>query len=64
MSQRAQAVDCCPARDMSYPACMYPSTRQVADVLRELGVAGDVRELPEPAPAAAVRLGGEDGAIL
>ena len=39
---------------------------KVASVLRELGVAGGVRELPEPAPtapAAAAQLGCEVGAI-
>src|SRR5262249_59820880 len=45
---------------------MHPSARHVADVLRELGVSGQVRELPEPAPtavAAARQLGCEVGAI-
>src|SRR2546429_6755867 len=45
---------------------MHPSARHVADVLRELGVTGQVRELPEPAPTAATaaaQLGCEVGAI-
>jgi prolyl-tRNA editing enzyme YbaK/EbsC (Cys-tRNA(Pro) deacylase) len=45
---------------------MHPSARHVADVLRELGVTGQVRELPEPAPTAitaAGQLGCEVGAI-
>ena len=45
---------------------MHPSAIHVASVLRELGVAGGVRELPEPAPtaaAAAAQLGCEVGAI-
>ena len=45
---------------------MHPTAIRVADVLRELGVSGDVRELPEPAPtaaAAAAQLGCEVGAI-
>jgi prolyl-tRNA editing enzyme YbaK/EbsC (Cys-tRNA(Pro) deacylase) len=45
---------------------MHPSALKVADVLRELGVSGDVRELPQPAPtaaAAAAQLGCEVGAI-
>lgn len=45
---------------------MHPSAIHVASVLRELGAAGDVRELPEPAPtaaAAAAQLGCEVGAI-
>jgi prolyl-tRNA editing enzyme YbaK/EbsC (Cys-tRNA(Pro) deacylase) len=45
---------------------MHPSAIHVASVLRELGVAGEVRELPEPAPtaaAAAAQLGCEVGAI-
>ena len=45
---------------------MHPTAIKVADVLRELGVAGDVRELPEPAPTAATaaaQLGCEVGAI-
>src|SRR5215468_12093650 len=45
---------------------MHPSARHVADMLRELGVAGQVRELPEPAPTAvtaARQLGCEVGAI-
>jgi len=45
---------------------MHPSAIHVASVLRELGVAGQVRELPEPAPtaaAAAAQLGCEVGAI-
>ena len=29
---------------------MHPSAVKVAGVLRELGVTGDIRELPEPAP--------------
>ena len=42
------------------------NTESFAGVLRELGVAGQVRELPEPAPtaaAAAAQLGCEVGAI-
>ena len=31
---------------------MHPSAVKVAGVLRELGVTGDIRELPEPAPTA------------
>jgi prolyl-tRNA editing enzyme YbaK/EbsC (Cys-tRNA(Pro) deacylase) len=45
---------------------MHPSAMKVAGVLRELGVTGDVRELPEPAPTAATaaaQLGCEVGAI-
>jgi len=45
---------------------MHPSADHVTDVLRELGVAGQVRELPEPAPTAATaaaQLGCEVGAI-
>src|SRR5215468_1761765 len=45
---------------------MHPSAIKVSGVLRELGVSGDVRELPEPAPtaaAAAAQLGCEVGAI-
>src|ERR1700728_220846 len=45
---------------------MHPSAAGVADALRALGVAGEVRELPEPAPtaaAAAAHLGCEVGAI-
>jgi|SRR6516162_8199388 len=45
---------------------MYPSAVRVAGVLRERGVTGDIRELPEPAPtaaAAAAQLGCEVGAI-
>src|SRR5215831_4106703 len=45
---------------------MHPTAIRVADVLRELGVPGDVRELPEPAPTAATaaaQLGCEVGAI-
>jgi prolyl-tRNA editing enzyme YbaK/EbsC (Cys-tRNA(Pro) deacylase) len=45
---------------------MHPSARHVADVLAALGAAGQVRELPEPAPtavAAAAQLGCEVGAI-
>src|SRR5215471_9769408 len=53
-------------RDLPYSVCMHPSAMKVASVLRELGVAGGVRELPEPAPtapAAAAQLGCEVGAI-
>jgi prolyl-tRNA editing enzyme YbaK/EbsC (Cys-tRNA(Pro) deacylase) len=42
------------------------NTEKFAGVLRELGVAGEIRELPEPAPtaaAAAAQLGCEVGAI-
>src|SRR5258708_36458449 len=45
---------------------MHPSAIHVASVLRELGVAGQVTELPEPAPTAATAaapLGCEGGAI-
>ncbi len=45
---------------------MHPSAIHVASVLRELGVAGQVTELPEPAPTAATaaaQLGCEVGAI-
>ena len=45
---------------------MHPTAVKVADVLRGLGVSGDVRELPEPAPTAATaaaQLGCEVGAI-
>jgi prolyl-tRNA editing enzyme YbaK/EbsC (Cys-tRNA(Pro) deacylase) len=45
---------------------MHRSAEHVADVLRELGVSGQVRELPEPAPTAvtaAAQLGCEVGAI-
>ena len=45
---------------------MHPTATKVADVLRELGVRGEVRELPEPAPTAATaaaQLGCEVGAI-
>jgi prolyl-tRNA editing enzyme YbaK/EbsC (Cys-tRNA(Pro) deacylase) len=45
---------------------MHPSVVNVADTLRALGVPGQVRELPEPAPtavAAAAQLGCEVGAI-
>jgi prolyl-tRNA editing enzyme YbaK/EbsC (Cys-tRNA(Pro) deacylase) len=47
-------------------AGMHPSAEHVARVLRDHGVAGQVRELPEPAPTAAVaaaQLGCEMGAI-
>src|ERR1039457_4533432 len=45
---------------------MHPSAVNVADALRALGVAGQVRELPEPAPTAATaaaQLGCGGGAI-
>jgi prolyl-tRNA editing enzyme YbaK/EbsC (Cys-tRNA(Pro) deacylase) len=45
---------------------MHRSAEHVADVLRELGISGQVRELPEPAPTAvtaAAQLGCEVGAI-
>ena len=45
---------------------MHPSAEHVARVLRDRGVAGDVEELPEPAPtaaSAAAQLGCEVGAI-
>src|SRR5437899_9657916 len=45
---------------------MHPSARHVADVLREQGVTGQVRELSEPAPTAATaaaQLGCPIGAI-
>ena len=45
---------------------MHPSAMNVAEVLRELGVPGEVRELPEPAPTAATaaaQLGCTVGAI-
>jgi prolyl-tRNA editing enzyme YbaK/EbsC (Cys-tRNA(Pro) deacylase) len=45
---------------------MHPSAQRVADVLASLGAAGQVRELPEPAPTAviaAAQLGCDVGAI-
>jgi prolyl-tRNA editing enzyme YbaK/EbsC (Cys-tRNA(Pro) deacylase) len=45
---------------------MHPSAIHVASVLRDLGVAGEVRVLPDPAPtaaSAAAQLGCEVGAI-
>ena len=45
---------------------MHASAMKVAEVLRELGVPGEVRELPEPAPTAATaaaQLGCTVGAI-
>jgi prolyl-tRNA editing enzyme YbaK/EbsC (Cys-tRNA(Pro) deacylase) len=45
---------------------MHRNAQHVADVLRTLGVPGQVRELPEPAPTAATaaaQLGCEVGAI-
>src|ERR1700758_1995223 len=45
---------------------MLPTAIKVAGVLRELGVTGDIRELPEPAPTAATaaaQLGCDVGAI-
>ena len=45
---------------------MHPSAMKVAEVLRELGVPGEVRELPQPAPTAATaaaQLGCTVGAI-
>ncbi|MGP8001247.1 MAG: YbaK/EbsC family protein [Streptosporangiaceae bacterium] len=45
---------------------MHPSTANVAAALRTLGVAGQVTELPQPAPtaaAAAAQLGCDVGAI-
>src|SRR5215469_321528 len=45
---------------------MHPSAERVAGLLRELGVPGEVRELPEPAPTAATaaaQLGCTVGAI-
>jgi prolyl-tRNA editing enzyme YbaK/EbsC (Cys-tRNA(Pro) deacylase) len=45
---------------------MHPSAEKVASVLRELGVPGEVRELPDPAPtavSAAAQLGCAVGAI-
>ena len=45
---------------------MHPSAMNVAEVLRDLGVPGEVRELPEPAPTAATaaaQLGCTVGAI-
>ena len=45
---------------------MHPSAVNVANALRALGVTGQVRELPEPAPTAATaaaQLGCEVGAI-
>jgi prolyl-tRNA editing enzyme YbaK/EbsC (Cys-tRNA(Pro) deacylase) len=45
---------------------MHPSAVHVAETLQALGVAGQVRELPEPAPTAAIaaaELGCEVGAI-
>jgi prolyl-tRNA editing enzyme YbaK/EbsC (Cys-tRNA(Pro) deacylase) len=45
---------------------MHPSAEHVAQVLRDHGVAGQVKELPEPAPtaaSAAAQLGCDVGAI-
>ena len=45
---------------------MHPNAVRVAEALQALGVAGQVRELPEPAPTAAIaaaQLGCEVGAI-
>src|SRR6185437_2701383 len=42
---------------------MHPSAEKVAGTLQALGVPGQVRELPEPAPTAAAQLGCEVGAI-
>jgi prolyl-tRNA editing enzyme YbaK/EbsC (Cys-tRNA(Pro) deacylase) len=45
---------------------MHPSAQKVAEILTTLGVAGQVTELPEPAPTAATaaaQLGCEVGAI-
>ena len=45
---------------------MHPNAERVASVLRDHGVAGQVRELPEPAPtaaAAAAQVGCDVGAI-
>ena len=45
---------------------MHPSAEHVAATLRSLGAAGEVRELPQPAPtaaAAAAQIGCEVGAI-
>jgi prolyl-tRNA editing enzyme YbaK/EbsC (Cys-tRNA(Pro) deacylase) len=45
---------------------MHPTAIKVSGLLRELGVPGEVRELPEPAPTAATaaaQLGCEVGAI-
>jgi prolyl-tRNA editing enzyme YbaK/EbsC (Cys-tRNA(Pro) deacylase) len=45
---------------------MHPSAGHVAETLQALGVTGQVRELPEPAPTAAIaaaQLGCEVGAI-
>ncbi len=45
---------------------MHPSAARVAETLRSLGVPGQVRELPEPAPtaaSAAAQLGCDVGAI-
>src|SRR5258706_16265595 len=45
---------------------MHPSVARVAEALRALGVPGQIRELPEPAPTAATaaaQLGCEVGAI-
>jgi prolyl-tRNA editing enzyme YbaK/EbsC (Cys-tRNA(Pro) deacylase) len=45
---------------------MHPSAARVAEALRVLGVPGQVRELPEPAPtaaSAAAQLGCDVGAI-
>jgi prolyl-tRNA editing enzyme YbaK/EbsC (Cys-tRNA(Pro) deacylase) len=45
---------------------MHPAAKHVAQVLLERGVAGPVRELPEPAPtaaSAAAQIGCEVGAI-
>jgi prolyl-tRNA editing enzyme YbaK/EbsC (Cys-tRNA(Pro) deacylase) len=45
---------------------MHPSAQRVADVLSSFGAAGQIRELPQPAPTAAIaaaQLGCDVGAI-
>src|SRR5258708_7390503 len=42
---------------------MHRNVEHVASELRSLGVAGEVRDLPQPAPTAAPQLGCELGAI-
>jgi prolyl-tRNA editing enzyme YbaK/EbsC (Cys-tRNA(Pro) deacylase) len=61
---RETALRCRPGHGSLH--VMHPSARHVADVLASLGAAGEVIELPEPAPtaaAAAAQLDCEVGAI-